>query len=293
MSSNSQPVFRFAPSPNGRLHLGHAYSALYTWVEAQKVNGTVLLRIEDIDRERSKPQFVNAIYEDLKWLGLSWPEPVMLQSTRFAIYQKALDKLQDAGLVYPCFCSRTEIAARSRDKVDPDGAPLYTGFCGQLSDDDVQDRIFTGLPVKWRLDMDRAIEKAGPLTYEVVASANEGEVGTRKANPAVWGDVVLARNDIPSSYHLSVVTDDASQKVTHVTRGGDLEQVTDVHVLLQKLLGLPTPVYSFHKLLRDKEGEKLSKSKGSPSLKDLRERGVSAADIRRRLGFKGRPPPKL
>lgn len=284
MSSQPQPVFRFAPSPNGRLHLGHAYSALFTWHWAQKMNGQFLLRIEDIDPERSKQEFIEGIYEDMHWLGLRWPMPAMQQSKRFPIYQKALTALQEKGVVYPCFCSRGEITARAR-AADPDGAPLYTGYCKQLTDDDVQERIFAGKPVQWRLDVRAAAAQAGKLTCRVAHPDPEAEPQNRKLDLGRWGDVVVARKDVPASYHLSVVVDDAAQGVTHVTRGRDLEAATDIHVLLQALLGLPSPVYTFHRLVLDTSGEKLSKSKNAPTLKSLRDQGVSPALVRKRLGF--------
>lgn len=280
----TKPLLRFAPSPNGRLHLGHAFSALTTWQAADQLGGTVLLRIEDIDINRCKPEFTQAIVEDLHWLGLSWPEPVLHQSERFDLYMQAANRLRAADLLYPCFCSRTDIAARATD-TDPDGAPLYPGTCRHLSNAERIERLERGDPVQFRLDTDAALERTGLLTYSVIGPTMADRPQIRYARPQRWGDVVLQRKDTPTSYHLSVVVDDAAQAITHVTRGRDMEAATDIHVLLQMLLGLSTPYYHFHRLLRDETGQKLSKSKGSQSLADLRRSGVTAAEIRRQLGF--------
>ena len=282
--SPSAPVLRFAPSPNGLLHLGHAYSALYTWAAADRLRGVALLRIEDIDTERCKPEFVDAIYRDLHWLGLDWPEPVMQQSDRFGIYAEAANRLRDNGLLYPCFCSRSEIAAAATG-TDPDGAPLYPGTCRHLSNADRIERLERGDPVQFRLDSEAAIHRAGMLTYTVVGPTVTDRPQVRYARPERWGDVVLQRKDMPTSYHLSVVIDDADQGISHVTRGRDMEAATDIHVLLQMLLGLPSPIYHFHRLLVDDEGHKLSKSRGSRSLGDLRGEGWTPADVRRAVGL--------
>ena len=278
------PQLRFAPSPKGFLHLGHALSALVTWDAASKLGGIAHLRIEDIDLNRCKPEFTEAIIEDLHWLGLEWPEPVMVQSERFAIYADAANHLRDLGLLYPCFCSRTEIAETSTD-TDPDGAPLYPGTCKHLSSRERIERLERGDPVQFRLDVDRARAMAGMLTYTVIGPTILDRPGIRYARPERWGDVVLQRKDVPTSYHLSVVVDDAAQGITHVTRGRDLEAATDIHVLLQMLLGLQSPAYHFHRLLLADDGEKLSKSKRSQSLRDLRAQGWTAEDIRRAVGF--------
>lgn len=270
-------TFRFAPSPNGRLHLGHAYSALTTWAAAQAVGGQVLLRIEDIDRARCKPEFDAAIIGDLTWLGLAWHGPILRQSGRFELYQSAAKTLTDRGLLYPCSCSRTQIAARATAK-DPDGAPLYPGTCRHLKREESLARIAAGEAVQWRLDMGKAVALAGPLTFR-----EKGE--TVEADPARWGDAVIVRKDTPTSYHLSVVIDDADQGVTDVTRGMDLFAATDLHVLLQSLLGLPVPDYAHHGLITDEGAEKLAKSRGSKSLADLRAEGWTPADVRHRLGF--------
>ena len=243
-----------------------------------------LLRIEDIDTERCKPEFVDAIYRDLHWLGLDWPEPVMQQSDRFGIYAEAANRLRDNGLLYPCFCSRSEIAAAATG-TDPDGAPLYPGTCRHLSNADRIERLERGDPVQFRLDSEAAIHRAGMLTYTVVGPTVTDRPQVRYARPERWGDVVLQRKDMPTSYHLSVVIDDADQGISHVTRGRDMEAATDIHVLLQMLLGLPSPIYHFHRLLVDDEGHKLSKSRGSRSLGDLRGEGWTPADVRRAVGL--------
>ncbi|MGA7327020.1 MAG: tRNA glutamyl-Q(34) synthetase GluQRS [Rhodomicrobium sp.] len=284
----SRPVFRFAPSPNGRLHLGHAFSALCTARAADAASGVFLLRIEDIDPLRSKPEFEAGILEDLSWLGLHWEEPVLRQSSRMGAYAAVSETLRDRDLIYPCFCSRRSAAAVAIAQ-DPDGAPIYTATCRCLSKDEAAERIGQGEQAQWRLKMDLAIQKAGPLTMrEAAASGTEAlwaDETERQADPARWGDAVLLRKEVPTSYHLSVTADDAVQGVTHVTRGMDLFHATDLHVLLQRLLGLPPPVYCHHRLLRDPDGQKLSKSRQSRSLKSLREGGWTAADVRKALGF--------
>lgn len=281
---SKKPLLRFAPSPNGRLHLGHALSALITWRAAELLGGTAHLRIEDIDTNRCKPEFTAAIFEDLHWLGLDWPEPVMHQSDRFEIYMAAANHLRALDLLYPCFCSRTDIAAHAEGK-DPEGAPLYPGTCRHLSNAERIERLERGDPVQFRLDVGAAMALTGSLSYSVIGPTILDRPQIRYARPQRWGDVVLQRKDTPTSYHLSVVIDDAAQDITHVTRGRDMEAATDIHVLLQMLLGLPTPYYHFHRLLLDDSGQKLSKSKGSPSLADLRAQGATAEEIRRQLGF--------
>jgi glutamyl-Q tRNA(Asp) synthetase len=295
----TQPVFRFAPSPNGRLHLGHAYSALLNAELAAASGGRFLVRIEDIDPTRCRPEFEQAIYDDLAWLGLAWKEPVRRQSEHIAEYAARLDELKSRGLVFPCFCSRKAIAAAvsAREaetaapwRRDPDGAPLYPGICRDLKAAEAGRRIAAGAAHAWRLDIAAAREAASPqLAYRRLApDAAESVVAAR---PERWGDTVIGRKEVPTSYHLSVVLDDAVQGVTHVVRGQDLEAATDLHVLLQDLLRLPTPRYRHHPLIRDSEGDKLSKSLLSGSLAELRARGVSAAEVRRRLGFEGHPTP--
>ena len=280
----SRPLLRFAPSPNGFLHLGHALSALVTWHAAAQLGGTALLRIEDIDTARCKPEFTQSIFEDLEWLGLSWPEPVLVQSERFDIYAEAANRLRDMDLLYPCFCSRAEIAEKATG-TDPDGAPLYPGTCRHLTNAERIERLERGDPVQFRLDTEAAVARTGVLTYTVIGPTILDRPQIRYVWPQRWGDVVLQRKDTPTSYHLSVVVDDAAQGITHVTRGRDLEAATDIHVLLQMLLGLPTPLYHFHRLLLGDDGEKLAKSKGSQSLKDLRAQGWTPDDVRRAVGF--------
>jgi glutamyl-Q tRNA(Asp) synthetase len=285
----SQPIFRFAPSPNGYLHLGHAYSALFTQRAAGLLAGTTLLRIEDIDLERCKPEYVAAILDDLRWLGLGWPEPVLHQSLRFPEYERAAGLLRQAGLLYPCFCTRAEVAEKSAGR-DPEGAPLYPGTCRHLADANVQLRIATGEPHQWRLRMDEALKLVGDVLAIRECPVTDTDVlfderRPRAAEPGRWGDVVLVRKDVPTSYHLSVVVDDAAQGVTHVTRGMDLHAATDIHILLQALLGLPSPIYAHHGLITDGLDFKLSKSAGSPPLRRMREGGWTPDDVRRRLGF--------
>ena len=282
--NSSKPILRFAPSPNGRLHLGHAFSALVTWRAAAALGGTALLRIEDIDTERCKPEFVAAIYEDLAWLGLDWPQPVMIQSERLDTYAEAGNNLRDQGLLYPCFCSRSDIAAKAGD-TDPDGAPLYPETCKHLHRGEQIERLQRGDPVQFRLDTEKAMARTGMLTFTIVGPLITDRPQIRHARPERWGDVVLQRKGTPTSYHLSVVVDDAAQGVTHVTRGRDMEAGTDIHVLLQMLLGLPSPIYHFHRLILDAEGRKLAKSKGSPSLASLRATGWTPDDIRRAVAL--------
>jgi glutamyl-Q tRNA(Asp) synthetase len=284
MSTPSEPILRFAPSPNGRLHLGHAYSALFTAHWAERLAGIFLLRIEDTDTTRSKPEFTEAIFEDLHWLGLDWPEPVWRQSERFGVYADYAGQLRDMGLLYPCFCSRSEIAAAAHG-TDPDGAPLYPGTCRHLDPAEIDRRLACSDEVQWRLRSDLAIARVGVLTFTVAQPTPLDRPQIRYARPERWGDAVIQRKGTPTSYHLSVVVDDDAQGITHVTRGRDMEASTDIHVLLQFLLGLSSPTYTFHKLILDTEGRKLAKSKGSETLADLRAAGRSAEDVRRELGF--------
>lgn len=287
------PVFRFAPSPNGHLHLGHAFSALLNAQMAQAQGGRFLLRIEDIDIARCRPEFDAAIVEDLAWLGLTWETPVMRQSARFGVYAEAIEGLKGRGLVYPCFCSRKNIAAEAvaREAADgrqwprdPEGSPLYPGTCRAMAPDEAERRIAAGEPHAWRLHMNAALQQVGPA-FTFVRFEADGAEETVVAAPGRWGDVVLARKDVPTSYHLAVVVDDAAQSVSHVVRGIDLAAATDVHRLLQALLVLPVPRYHHHRLVNDAAGLKLSKSAGSRALRDLRAAGVGAEEIRRSLGF--------
>jgi glutamyl-Q tRNA(Asp) synthetase len=288
----NRPVFRFAPSPNGYLHLGHALSALVNFDMARAADGRLLLRIEDIDQARCRPEFESAIYEDLAWLGLAWEEPVRRQSEHFDAYRAALAKLDSLGLVYPSFESRTEIAAMLAERGggwprDPDGVPLYPGQGKRLPAGERSQRIAAGRPYALRLDMAAAV--AGPLTWPETGSGPAGESGTVAADPHAWGDVVLARKETPTSYHLSVVVDDALQRVTHVVRGQDLFWSTSVHRVLQRLLDLPVPIYHHHGLVLDAEGRKLSKSTRSTALRELRAQGATTNDIRRMVGLGGAP----
>jgi glutamyl-Q tRNA(Asp) synthetase len=340
------PVFRFAPSPNGYLHLGHALSALLNAGQAAKAGGRLLLRIEDIDRARCRSDYEQAIYDDLAWLGVRWERPVRRQSDHLADYRAALDRLAGQGLVYPSFESRAEVAAQAVAR-DPDGAPLYSGAAKSLSAAERERRIAAGEPYALRLDMEAALARVSSLTSPLAGevarrseseggrvggeqqtsirkvtplpnpppqepalgraqarpgwgreefashafnlswaeSRADGQIETIAANPALWGDVVLARKDVATSYHLSVVVDDALQGVTHVVRGRDLYDSTGVHRLLQALLGLPAPAYHHHRLVLDADGRKLSKSTRATGLRELRAGGKTPADIRAMIGL--------
>jgi glutamyl-Q tRNA(Asp) synthetase len=283
-------VTRFAPSPTGYLHLGHAFSALFAERIARESGGKFLLRIEDTDPTRCKPEFESAIYEDLNWLGLKWETPVRRQSDHFADYAVALRKLDEAGLVYPCFCTRAEIAAEIAVSVAaPHGVdgPIYPGTCRSLSKATVEERARAGTPNAQRLNLDKALRLLGGRALHFVESgegANE-KTGTITAAPELFGDFVLARKDTPTSYHLAVVHDDALQGVTLVTRGKDIFPATSIQRLLQELLGLPTPEYRHHRLLTDESGKRFAKRDKSVTLRELRAGGVTASEIRTRLGF--------
>jgi glutamyl-Q tRNA(Asp) synthetase len=288
----SHPVYRFAPSPNGLLHLGHALSALLNFDMARAAGGRLLLRIEDIDATRCRPEFEAAIYQDLAWLGIGWEQPVRRQSAHFEQYRAALEKLQAQNLIYPSFESRAEISrlvaerdARGAWPRDPDGAPLYPGTAKSLLPQARAQRIAAGEPYALRLDMDAALSGVRGLTWRETGSGPGGETGVVTAEPRAWGDVVLARKETPTSYHLSVVVDDALQGVTHVVRGQDLFWSTSVHRLLQELLGLPAPVYHHHRLLLDEGGQKLAKSTRATALRELRQQGAAPDDIRRMVGL--------
>lgn len=289
---STPPVFRFAPSPNGHLHLGHALSALLNFEMARRAGGTFLLRIEDIDVTRCRKEFEDAIVEDLAWLGLRWPEPVRRQSQHFADYGRALARLESDGLVYPSFDSRAGIARRVAEldaqgswPRDPDGAPLYPGSARAVAPMERERLLRSGAPYALRLDLAAAVPRAGPLTWEETGAGPHGEAGRVTAEPQMWGDVVLARKETPTSYHLSVVVDDALQGVTHVVRGEDLFFATSVHRMLQALLGLPEPVYHHHRLFRDANGRKLAKSTGATALRALRRDGLTPAEVRRLVGL--------
>jgi glutamyl-Q tRNA(Asp) synthetase len=286
------PVFRFAPSPNGYLHLGHAFSALLNFDMARESGGQFLLRIEDIDAPRCRPEFEAAIYEDLAWLGISWETPVRRQSEHFSEYRDAIEKLSAQGLIYPAFESRAEIArlVAERETVslwprDPDGAPLYPGGAKSFSTQARRQLIEQGLPYALRLDMAAAVAPASDLNWVEHGEGPGGETGIVAARPEAWGDVILARKEIPTSYHLSVVIDDALQGVTDVVRGQDLFWSTSVHRLLQTLLGIPQPSYRHHRLVLDGSGQKLSKSTKATALRELRGQGATPAHIRRLAGF--------
>jgi glutamyl-Q tRNA(Asp) synthetase len=282
------PTFRFAPSPNGVLHLGHAYSALLNSDLAQAANGRLLIRIEDIDTTRCRPEFEDAILDDLAWLGLIWEKPVRRQSEHFDAYAAALERLKAMNLVYPSFMSRAEIRAATADPDwprDPDGAPLYPALDRDLDPAVAAKRIANGEPFAWRLRMEEAIARVGSLTFTEMGSGPNGETGEILAEPGRWGDVELARKETPTSYHLAVVVDDAGQCVTDIVRGCDLFHATSVHRLLQALLGLPAPHYRHHGLILDASGRKLSKSDGATGLDALRAAGMTPAQIRSRIGL--------
>lgn len=272
----SIPVFRFAPSPTGHLHLGHALAAILNFEEAQRVGARFLLRIEDIDPTRCKPEFEASIYEDLEWLGLKWETPVRRQSQHFEDYAAALGRLEAEGLLYASYETRAELARLITGR-DPEGGPRYARDEG-LSPEDAATRETEGGPYALRLDMQNALARIStPLFWNESGEAIE-------ARPERWGDVVLGRKETPASYHLAVVLDDALQGITHVLRGKDLYEATAVHRVLQELLGLPAPVYRHHRLLLDEHGKKLSKRDRSTTLRDLRAAGSTAADVRKAAG---------
>lgn len=301
MTSKEHRVFRFAPSPNGYLHLGHAYSALLNFDLARRCGGRLLLRIEDIDTGRARPEFEAAIYEDLAWLGLDWERPVRRQSEHFVDYARALERLDARGLLYACDCKRSDIERLAAGKQgwprDPDGSPLYPGTCRSKPRRAAREVLAKG-GVALRLDMRRASTLAGqgpsgqglawrefgadsPSTRGSIA--DDPQETMIAADPAEWGDVVLARKDTPASYHIAVVVDDALQGVTDVVRGKDLFEATSLHRLLQRLLDLPAPNYRHHGLVLDEKGEKLAKSVASTALRALRAEGWTPADVRRRV----------
>ena len=284
------PVTRFAPSPTGLLHLGHAFSALDGWSRARKSGGRFLLRIEDIDRTRCRPEFETALLEDLAWLGLDWDGGVRRQSDHFADYAAALETLRDMGVLYPCFCTRKDIAQATTAPQGPDpgfDGPLYPGTCRNLDRQLAATRMAAGTAFALRLDVEKAAALAGELSFE------DEELGQVRAEPARLGDVVLARKETPCSYHLCVTLDDALQGVTLVTRGADLLAATHIHRLLQALLGLATPAYAHHKLLSDPAGQRLAKRDGAPSLQAMRKSGVDPGALRASLGFPIAPSPHL
>lgn len=286
------PVFRFAPSPNGLLHLGHACSALLNADLAAQSGGRLLLRMEDIDATRCRPEFEKAIHEDLGWLGVGFEQPVRRQSEHLDTYRDALERLRSQGLIYPSFESRAEtarlVAEREADSPwprDPDGAPLYPGTAKVLPPATRDELLSSGIPYALRLDMAAAIARVGPIDWIELGAGPDGETGRVVAQPEAWGDVILARKEVPTSYHLSVVVDDAWQGVTDVVRGRDLFWATSVHRLLQQLLGLPAPAYRHHRLIVDENGRKLSKSTAATGVRELRAAGLTPCDVRRRVGL--------
>ena len=277
-------VTRFAPSPTGYLHLGHAYSALHAWRAAREAGGEFLLRVEDIDRARCRPEFTAAILDDLAWLGLDWDGAVRKQSEHFADYESALDRLDVMGLIYPCFCTRAEIAAeiaRAGGAPQGDNGRIYPGTCRNLPVEERLHRIAAGESFALRLDVAKALARTGPLEWE-----EDGE-GVIPADPALLGDVVLARKDTPTSYHLAVSVDDALQGVTLVTRGADLFTATHIHRLLQALLQLATPRYRHHRLLTDAQGERFAKRDKALSLRALRAAGRTPEQVRAMVDRQG------
>ena len=284
-------VTRFAPSPTGFLHLGHAYSAWLGYGLAQAHGGRFLLRIEDTDLTRTRSEYITAIYEDLTWLGIGWEQPVMIQSTRFTNYQQALAQLQDMGLVYPCWASRAEIVHAIGDMADasrdPDGAWLYPGIYRDIDDATRARWMQSKPPPAWRLDMAQAMATAKAIsdktTWQFSAWGMDGQTTQIPLAPESYGDIIIARKDTPTSYHLSVVIDDAAQDITHIVRGQDLYHATHIHRLLQILLDLPAPYYHHHALICDKQGRRLAKRNGDMGLHRLRANGYTCDDIKAML----------
>lgn len=281
-NKNKEWITRFAPSPTGRLHLGHAYSALFAYKLAQESGGKFIVRIEDIDPSRCTPENEQGILEDMEWLGLEWELPVRRQSDFMEDYKAALKTLQDKDLLYPCFCTRKEI----KEEIERSGtAPhspegfLYPGKCKHLSQTEQEDKIAAGTAYAFRLDMDKAIDLAGPLTW-----VDHGK-GTQKATPDIMGDVVLARKDIMTSYHLSVTLDDHLQGITLVSRGEELFYASHLHRLIQTLLDLDVPEWHHHKIITHSDGTRLAKRDGRISLQQLRHEGVTPAEIMDRVGL--------
>ncbi|MGI9357337.1 MAG: tRNA glutamyl-Q(34) synthetase GluQRS [Rhizobiaceae bacterium] len=288
MPHTTPPVFRFAPSPNGALHLGHACSALINQKMAQEASGNLLLRIEDIDTTRCTLELETAMLDDLHWLGIEWTREPRRQSQHFDDYAVSLDKLRQAELIYPAFMSRAEIQNAVEGKTDwprdPDGQPHYPGGERSWSDEQRENMIANRPNHAWRLDMHKALDR---VDRRLSWTEHKSGMGDRKVitDPSIWGDVVLARSDTPTSYHLSVVLDDALQGITHVVRGKDLYHATSIHRLLQELLALPEPLYHHHRLILAQDGKKLSKSSNDTSLRSLRKAGYSPADIQRMVGL--------
>ena len=288
------PVFRFAPSPNGRLHLGHAYSVLLNRKLADETGGRLLLRIEDTDIIRCTPVLEQRMLEDLDWLGIVWDEEPRRQSDHIDTYMEAISVLAEKGLVYPAFMSRGEVRAFIEAQTaqgvswptDPDNAPLYPDCDRLMNDADRRNLLDEGRPHALRLDLKEAIQTVGKkINWQEAGAGPDGQSGQIKADPEAWGDIILSRKDVPASYHLAVVVDDALQGITDVVRGRDLFFSTSVHRLLQELLGLPAPQYIHHDLILDDDGTKLSKSRRDTSLSDLRSAGATPDDIRKMVGL--------
>lgn len=280
MSTGAHVTTRFAPSPSGWLHLGHAYSARVGWDAARRADGTFLLRIDDLDRERSRPDYDDAIFEDLAWLGLNWDPAIRRESRHLADYRAAVDRLTDDGLAYPCFCSRREIRAEiARMGSAPHGpeGPHYPGTCRGLTKAERADRIGAGAVPAIRLDTTRAMAQTGKLTW------TDREAGRITARPDLFGDPVIGRKEGPGAYHIAVVVDDAAQHVTLVTRGQDLFNASHLHRLLQALLDLPTPDYWHHRLILDQEGKRLAKRSDAQAIRTLRAQGLSPREVWRQL----------
>jgi len=290
MTERSPIVTRFAPSPTGYLHLGHAYAALFAAQAARHKAGRFLVRIEDIDTGRCRAEFEDAIYEDLAWLGLNWEHPVRRQSDCMTKYQDALTRLDEMGVIYPCFCTRKDIVAEIQSAggaphlsshptaVGPDG-PLYPGTCRKLSPEEGQAKTASGKPFALRLDIQKALQITGPLHW------TDSDRGEMTAEPEIFGDVILARKDTPTSYHLSVTLDDHIQGITLVTRGEDLLLATHIHRTLQALLGLCTPCYRHHGLLKGADGLRLAKRDKAATIRSLRESGHNPAEVCAMAGF--------
>lgn len=295
LQETAQPVLRFAPSPNGALHLGHALSALTGFEMARRLGGRFLVRIEDIDRARVRPEYITGIFEDLAWLGITFEQPVLFQSHHLAAYKQAAARLDGMGLLYPCFASRKEIiAAADPARLDPEGALVYPGIWRGRPQADVERELARGEAFAMRLDMERAVALArkkigGPITFTEIDGAGRSRIVV--CDPQRWGDVVVLRKETPSSYLISVVVDDARQGITHVTRGMDLFAATDAQRVLQIILDLPAPLYHHHRLIVDNAGLKLSKSTGAQSLASIRAAGVTAAQVLRRIGNNAVPLP--
>lgn len=269
-------VTRFAPSPSGPLHVGHLLAALQARRLADAHGGRCLLRVENIDQRAQHPEYMQLMYEDLHWLDLKFDGEVMVQTQRFDRYRAVLEQLRCAGLLYPCFCTRTEIKNQVAEMGRAPHATLgylYPGTCRQLPPDEVVEKLAAGVPHTWRLDMQRVQDLIGCPTWHDLRR------GTQRCVPTAYGDVVLARKDFPASYHLAVVVDDAAQGVTHVTRGADLFDSTHIHRALQGVLGLPVPQYCHHALLRDNTGKRLAKRDGARSIASLRQAGYTPQQV--------------